>query len=66
MRALLTTVLVLILATGFLPAGVEAGGAVGTMAPSFQVDNLLDSAPDVISLQEYRGSVVVLAFFGYW
>jgi len=45
------------------PVAVRAAGEVGTQAPDFQLDNMLDTAPDSFSLSGARGSVVVLAFW---
>jgi len=63
MKALLPTVLMLALATGFKPAEVWARGQIGEQAAGFLLENAQDSPPDSISLVEHRGSVVVLAFF---
>jgi hypothetical protein len=63
MKALLTAVLAVTLATTFRPPALAAG--TGSL-PNFTVENVHDFAPDFFSMEEYRGRVVVLAFFGYW
>ena len=44
---------------------VRANGEVGTVAPDFTITNLL-AGPTSVTLSQYAGSVVVLAFFAEW
>jgi len=65
MKILLTATLMVALATSFRPGEVKASGSIGAMASNFHLENVLESQPDFFSLEEHRGSVVVLAFFTY-
>jgi hypothetical protein len=47
------------------PRTATANGEVGTVAPDFTLNNVL-SGPTTVTLSQYAGSVVVIAFFAEW
>lgn len=66
MRKIVTGALLAgILAFGMTPES-RADGGVGSVAPDFQLDDVRTGASGTFSLSEYRGSIVVIAFFAYW
>ena len=66
MKAFATIALIFALINGIQSHPAEATGNVGDFATDFQLENVLDEAPDVFALSDHRGSVVVIAFFAYW
>jgi len=66
MKAFATAALMLAFMNGFQPQPAAATGNVGDVAPDFQLENVLDGAPDNFAISDHRGSVVVIAFFAYW
>jgi len=63
-RAVAFTALVCALAA-FPPPAARAGGEVGSVAPNFTLNNVL-AGPTTVTLSQYAGSVVVIAFFAEW
>ena len=58
-----------LLTTPMRPAAAlvtPATGGVGEMAPAFNLENVLDAAPDFFSPNDFRGSVIVIFFFAWW
>ena len=49
----------------FPPPAARAGGEVGSVAPNFTLNNVLPG-PTTVTLGQYAGSVVVIAFFAEW
>ena len=47
------------------PPVARAGGEVGSVAPNFTLNNVL-AGPTTVTLGQYAGSVVVIAFFAEW
>jgi hypothetical protein len=66
MKAFATAALMLALMNGIQPHPAAATGNVGDVAPDFQLENVLDAAPDNFVMSDYRGSVIVISFFAYW
>jgi hypothetical protein len=66
MKAFATAALILAFMNVIQPPAAAASGNVGDFAPDFQLENVLDGAPDIFTLSDHRGSVVVIAFFAYW
>ena len=66
MKIFLTAAVMLVLMTGIGAVEARANGDVGSVAPDFQLENVLDGAPDSFALSSHRGSVVVIAFFAWW
>ena len=60
---LFTTAATLLLLMTSRPA--QAAGEVGTVAPDFTINNLL-AGPTSVTLSQYAGSVVCIAFFAEW
>jgi hypothetical protein len=66
MKAFATTTLMVALTIGLHTSPAAATGNVGDFAPDFQLENILDGAPDNFAVSDYSGSVVVIAFIAYW
>lgn len=64
-RSLTLLAAVLAVMTILAPRPARAAGEVGTVAPDFTFTNLL-AGPTTVSLSQYAGSVVVIAFVAYW
>ena len=64
-RALMLSAALFSLAVTITPRVARAAGEVGSVAANFTIANVL-AGPSTVTLNEYAGSVVCIAFFAEW
>lgn len=64
-RLFMALLMVAGLALSLFSGTARAAGEVGSMAPNFTMTNLL-AGPSTVTLSDYAGSVVCVAFFAEW
>ncbi len=65
-KQLVTGILIAALCAGTSATLARADGSVGSVAPDFQLADVRTGATGTFTLSQYRGSIVVIAFFAHW